>query len=263
MKTIIVDDEVIMLRKFQRISSGIRNIELVGSFEDGDSAIQYMKDNRVDLAFLDIDLPVMNGIELSKKLREIRPDILIVFLTAHDEYIQDSNEVGGDYYLIKPYTEKTLGLAMDRLRLIGKRQNKSLYIQMFGRFLVLRNNNPIKLSGKAKEILAVVAVNRGKEVSNERIYSIIWEDRPYGNREMAVYYNALRRLRRSLATAGLQDLLISTRRGQMINTDMFDCDYYTWQDGMEDERAIFTGEFLFEYSWGEAYLAEIVGNDGD
>ena len=258
MKTIIVDDEAIMLRKFKRIGENVQDIELVGSFEDGATAIEYMRENPVDLAFLDIEMPVMNGIELAKKLREMRPDILIVFLTAYDEYIRECNEIGGDYYLIKPYSEKTLNLAMDRLRILRKRQKKEIYIQTFGRFLVMKGDEPLPLTGKAKEILALVVTKRGKEVSNEEIYRTIWEDRPCTNRDMTVFYNALGRLKRTLKKEGAEDILVSTKRGQKANPEAIDCDYYAWHENERDEAALFEGEFLAEYSWGESALAEII-----
>ena len=48
----------------------------------------------------------MNGIELAVKIREICPSILIVFISAYDEYIRDSNLIGGDYYIVKPYKKR-------------------------------------------------------------------------------------------------------------------------------------------------------------
>ena len=258
MRTIIVADEAIMLRRFRRISSKIPDIQLIGCFEDAESAIRAMEEDPADLAFLDIDMPIMNGLELARKLREIRKDLLIVFLTAHDEYIRASNEIGGDYYLIKPYSGKTLELAMERLRLIGRRQEKNLYIRTFGRFLVMRGNEPLPFTGRAKEILALLVARRGKEVSNEEIFRTLWENRPYSNRNMTVYYNAVRRLKDVLEKTNTKDLLITTKRGKRINTDMFECDYYDWQDSEEDERTLFEGEFMSEYSWGEAMLADIM-----
>jgi len=207
---------------------------------------------------LDIEMPIMNGIELARRLRSIRPDVLIVFLTAYDEYIRDCNELGGDYYLIKPYSKETLELAMERLRLLKKRQNKTIYIQMFGRFLVMKKEVPIPLTGKAKEILALTVMKHGKEVSNQEIYRTLWEGRPCSNKDMTVYYNALRRLKSALEQEGIEDLLISTKNGQKVNTEMFDCDYYMWLDNIKDERVLFDGELLSEYSWGESVLAEII-----
>lgn len=258
MRAIIVDDEPLMMRKFERLSEGIADLNLVGKFEDPRQALEFMEREAVEAAFLDIEMPVMDGITLAEKLRELRPDIIIVFITAYDEYIKEFNDIGGDYYIIKPYTRKVIENMMEKLRLLSSRQNKDVYIQTFGRFLVKRAGKPIRLTGKAKEILALIVTRHGKEISNEEIYSVIWEGRPYSNANMAVYYNALRRLKEFLREAGLSDLLISTTRGQLLNVDMVDCDYYSWKEKNSDLRSRFEGEFLTEYSWGERMLSDIL-----
>ena len=262
MRAIVVDDEKIMLRRFERLSKGIQDLNIVGTFESAEGAIRYALDNPVDLAFVDVEMPVTDGIELALRLRSIRHDILIVFVTAYDEYVWQFNRVGGDYYILKPYTRETLEMTMEKLRLIARRQEKKLYIQTFGRFVVKEGDRPLKLTGKAKEILALAVTRRGKEISNEEIYTTLWEGREYSNEHMSVFYNALGRLRKALKNGGCENLLITTPRGQMINTGMFDCDYYAWQDKNQNQRDKFEGEFLSEYSWGEYILASITESDG-
>lgn len=261
MRAIIVDDEPLMLKRFARLSENLPDLHLVGRFETAREALAYAQKNPVELAFLDVAMPEMNGIELAKRLREIRKDILIVFVSAYEEYVWDFNQIGGDYYILKPYNRETLEMVLDRLRLLSHRQRKELYIQTFGRFVVLRNGEVVPLTGKAKEILALVVTKRGREISNEEIYSVIWEGRTYNNVNMGVFYNALARLKASLKKASLEKLLISTSRGQMVDTSLFDCDYYAWKDKNMEQRDRFEGEFLSEYSWGEYILADIL-NDG-
>jgi len=260
-RAIIVDDEPLMIKKFVRLSEGIADLHIVGKFESASAALAYARTSPVEVAFLDVAMPGTNGVELAKKLRVIRPDILIVFVSAYDEYIWDSNRIGGDYYIIKPYNRKTLEMVMDRIRLIAHRQRKELYIQMFGRFVVFKDGNPIPLTGKAKEILALIVTKRGKEISNEEIFSTMWEGRAYSNANMGVFYNALRRLKQALKEQSLEKLLISTPRGQMVDTSMFDCDYYAWQDKNMENRDRFSGEFLSEYSWGEYILGGIINEN--
>ena len=258
MRAIIVDDEPLMMLKFKRLSEGISDLNITGQFESAEQALEFMEKEPVEVAFLDVEMPVMDGITLAEKLRDIRHDIIIVFITAYDEYIREFNDIGGDYYLLKPYTREVLESMMDKLRLISKRQNKAVYIQTFGRFLVKKEGIPLRLTGKAKEILAVIVTRQGREISNEEIYTIIWEGRPYSNTNMAVYYNALRRLKKVLKDAELEELLISTSRGQMLNVDMVDCDYYSWKEKNPDLGSRFEGEFLSEYSWGERMLSDII-----
>lgn len=243
MRAIIVDDEQIMLRSFMRLSKGISNLNVIAQFENPEEALLFVQENAVELAFLDIKMPGMNGIELAVKIREICPSILIVFISAYDEYIRDSNLIGGDYYIVKPYKKETIEMMMQKMQILSKSLHKEIYIQMFGRFNVLKNGVPIALRGKAKEILALVATRCGRE---------------YSNVKMKVYYNALKRLKEILEAEGLSDLLLSTPRGQMLNTDIVECDYYAWKNHKVQEKDKFEGEFLSEYSWGEYILAEIL-----
>lgn len=251
MKTIVVDDEKLMLSSFLRASRDIPDLEIAGTFQNPGDALHFAEKNAVELAFLDVKMPGMNGIELAKKLQEVRPDILIVFVSAYDEYIRASNQIGGDYYIVKPYKDSTLKLVMEKIRLLAQRQKKHIYIRTFGTFSVLKDGVPVRLTGKAKEILALVVTRRGKEISNQEIYRTLWEDRDCTNDSMTVYYNALHRLKTALTKAGISDLLLSTTRGQMADTALFDCDYYDWLDKGEDSKENFEGEFLSEYSWSE------------
>ena len=150
---------------------------------------------------------------------------------------------------------------MEKLRLLSARQKKEIYIQTFGRFVVRNKGVPVRLTGKAKEILALVVTRRGKEISNEEIYSTIWEGRPYSNACMSVYYNALRRLKNALRKAGIEGILVSTVRGQTVDTELFDCDYYLWKDKKLESGDLFEGEFMSEYSWGEYILATFLRED--
>ena len=264
MRAIVVEDEAIMLKSFLRLSKGIPDLDIVATFEMAEDAVAYAETHHFELAFLDIEMPGMNGIECAKVLREKMPGLLIVFVSAYDDYLRESNEIGGDDYLLKPYTTEIIEKSMEKMRLLVRRQRKNIHVQMFGRFVVTKDGTPVPLRGKAKEILALILVKHGKEISNEEIYTTIWEERGYSNVQMKVYYNALRRLKDTLKVYEIQEILISTARGHMANTDAFDCDYYTWMnrkmraDEMINEADQFEGEFLSEYSWGEYILGNIM-----
>ena len=258
MKTMIVDDEPIMIKSFQRLSAGLESISLVGTFCYPEDALAFAKENDVELAVLDIAMPGMSGLELAKQLRAIRSDILICFITAFDSYVRESNELGADDYIVKPYKQETIEQMAARMQLLARRQRRNIYIQTFGRFTVFKDGEPVPLRGKAKEILALAVVKRGKEISNEECYSTIWENRPYDNISMKVYYNAVSRLKEALSEAGLSNLLFFTARGLLVNTELFDCDYYAKLDGNLTGEEHFEGEFMAEYTWGEYYLGDLM-----
>ena len=250
MRAILVDDEPLMLKSFMRFSAGISEIHVIAQFNGAEEAIVFAEENSFELALLDIQMPKMSGIELAVKLREFYPELLVVFISAYDEYVRDSNAIGGDDYIVKPYKKETIERMAKKMFLLSKRQHKNIYLQMFGRFNVLKSGVPLPISGKTKEILALIACKRGREISNEEIYTIIWEGRQYSNEHMKTYYNALSRLKRILADSGDGNLLISTPHGQMLNMDLCDCDYFDWLNRNIDSQNRFEGEFLSEYSWG-------------
>ena len=258
MRAILVDDEPLMLKSFMRFSAGISEIHVIAQFSGAEEAITFAEENSFELALLDIQMPKMSGIELAIKLRELYPELLVVFISAYDEYVRDSNAIGGDDYIVKPYKKETIERMAKKMFLLSKRQHKNIYLQMFGRFNVLKNGVPLPISGKTKEILALIACKRGREISNEEIYTIIWEGRQYSNEHMKTYYNALSRLKRILADSGDGNLLISTPHGQMLNMDLCDCDYFDWLNRNIGSQNRFEGEFLSEYSWGESILADML-----
>lgn len=236
----------------------MRRCSSVKQFSNPKVALEYAKKEPVDLAILDIAMPEMNGVDLLKELRAIQPQMLIVFVTAYNEYIRDANVWGADDYIIKPYTRETLKLMVERMKLLSKRQEKKIYIQTFGQFTIFYNGRPVPLRGKAKEILALIVTRRGKEISNEEIYMTIWENRPYSNTLMKVYYNALKRLKTVLEEQHIPELLQSTVHGQLIRTEMVECDFYNFLDAKISDKDRFEGQFMTEYSWSEPILADIM-----
>lgn len=254
MRTIIVDNDQAELRRFSQLSQGVRDIQIVGQFESDLEALMYVRENPVELAFLNISVSSAGGITLAKELRKIREGMLIVFASESGKWINDANKIGGDYYLIKPYSRGALEMAKDRVRLIAQRLKRTLTIQTFGEFTVLKEGKPISLAGKAKEILALLVSRRRQEISNRELYAILWPGREYRNHNMSVLYNALNRLRNSLRKEDAENLLITTAHGHMINTELFDCDYYMWEDAAPGEREEFEATFLSQYMWARNVL---------
>lgn len=262
MKTIIVDDEEVMLRRFMRMSAGIPGLDVVAQCQSMGEAILYAKQNKIELAILDVCLPKGSGIALAAELKKLHPDLRIVFISAFDEYVGLSNEIGADYYITKPYRRETLERLMDNMHLLvyGRpKEKRKIYIQMFGHFNVLKEEEPIPLVGKPKEILALVAAKAGKEISNRELYRTIWDGREGERHEdMSVYYNAVSRLKRNLAEASLENLLIQPLGGLMLNVAICDGDFISWKNSGESFPKKFEGEFMPEYTWAEGYLADIV-----
>ncbi|PQL93061.1 LytR/AlgR family response regulator transcription factor [Apibacter adventoris] len=111
MKCIIVDDEPIARLGLAALVDKISQLQLVGSFEDAESASEFMLDKTVDLAFLDIQMPGINGIDFAKNIPRTT---LVIFTTAYSEYALDSYDVDAIDYLVKPIEEDRLAKAVQK-----------------------------------------------------------------------------------------------------------------------------------------------------
>ena len=124
MRTIIVDDEVLALQLFQMECETISELQLVAAFESPLAALEYVKQNPIDLAILDIELPEMNGIELGQRLKNIDPAIVLIYISAHDEYAMQAYRLHAPVYLEKPYNREDILYAVYTAKLLHRRQAK-------------------------------------------------------------------------------------------------------------------------------------------
>jgi len=111
MKCIIVDDEPLAREAVELLIKEDNRLKLTGNFNSAKSASLFMEDNNVDLIFLDIQMPHINGIEFA---RTISKNTLVIFTTAYSEYALDSYEVEAIDYLIKPIESERFKKAVDK-----------------------------------------------------------------------------------------------------------------------------------------------------
>lgn len=111
MKCIIVDDEPIARKGVRKLVDQISQLELLDSFSSAETASEYIQTTDVDLIFLDIQMPGINGIEFA---RSIPKHTLIIFTTAYSEYALDSYEVDAVDYLVKPIDSTKFRKAVDK-----------------------------------------------------------------------------------------------------------------------------------------------------
>jgi DNA-binding LytR/AlgR family response regulator len=114
MKCILTDDEPLAREGLQKMLAGISSIELLDSFSNAIDANAFLKDNEVDLLFLDIQMADLNGLDFAKSLIN-KP--LIIFITAYPQYALDSYEIDAIDYLVKPVRIERL------LKAINKAEN--------------------------------------------------------------------------------------------------------------------------------------------
>jgi len=114
-KTIIVDDEVEAREGVQLLLKNDPDIEILGLSKNGVEAIDMINDHEIDLVFLDIQMPVINGFEVVNSISNARlPHI--IFVTAYDQYALKAFEVHAIDYILKPFTDQRFFEGLQRAK---------------------------------------------------------------------------------------------------------------------------------------------------
>jgi len=111
MNCIIVDDEPLAREEMKNLIEEISSIQIVGTFSNAISALECIKTNSVDLLFLDIEMPTVNGLDFAQSLPN---DKLVILTTAYAQYALKSYELDAIDYLLKPINKDRLAKAIDK-----------------------------------------------------------------------------------------------------------------------------------------------------
>lgn len=111
MDCIVIDDEPIARRGIEKMINDISSLCLLAQFDNAVAAAHFMESRSVDLIFLDIQMPGVNGLEFS---RRIPRETLVIFTTAFAEYALDSYEVDAVDYLVKPIHPERFNRAVEK-----------------------------------------------------------------------------------------------------------------------------------------------------
>ena len=101
MNCLIIDDEPLARIGMERLVRQYSHLKVVGTFRNAVGVADFLKNNEVDLLFLDIEMPGVNGLEFARTLPE---HTLVIFTTAYSQYALESYEVDAIDYLVKPIT---------------------------------------------------------------------------------------------------------------------------------------------------------------
>jgi two-component system, LytTR family, response regulator LytT len=114
LRVLIADDEAPARKKMVRMLAEYESIEIVHEAENGLDALEHIEKLRPDIAFLDIEMPGLNGIEVATSLQGDHIPF-IVFATAYNEYAIKAFELNAIDYLLKPFNEERLAQTIDKI----------------------------------------------------------------------------------------------------------------------------------------------------
>lgn len=113
-RTLVVDDEALARERIISLLKKENDIEVIGECSDGEEALIIINTLKPDLVFLDIQMPVMSGIEVIKNLNNFIPEI--IFVTAYEEFAVEAFEINALDYLLKPFDQERFSKTLARAR---------------------------------------------------------------------------------------------------------------------------------------------------
>jgi len=179
-RVMLVDDEEDALNLLEILLLRIGDVEIAGRYSSPTQAIEALRDAPVDAVFLDNEMPGIKGMETARRMRNIRPQLPIVFTTAHAEYAVEAFEIQSTDYLLKPLQMARLERAVSRIRQeVSRAKNRPVaYIQCMGGFSVALPHEDGRTlpwrTNKAKEICAFLVHHEGKYVESDLIIESVW-----------------------------------------------------------------------------------------
>lgn len=128
---LVADDEYIIRRGIIRFVCKYEELEIVAEAEDGEAALEMLGNNQIHLAFVDINMPFLNGLGFIRRLKELSPETLVVIITGYDdfEYAREAIRLNVFEYLLKPVMEQPFDEMIKRvLKKLNEETDASRYL---------------------------------------------------------------------------------------------------------------------------------------
>lgn len=277
MKVVLIDDEELALKYLEHQLILIGELEIVGKYTDPLQGKQVIEHQDIDIVFLDIHIPEINGIELAELLLERKPNLQIVFVTAYDEYAVKAFELHALDYVLKPISKDRLKLTVQRMNQRKKEtadsalfHHNNWQIRMFDEFTITDRNQKNRSlywrTAKAQEIFFYLLHRRGKVVNKATLIELLWPDFEY-QKASSQLYTAVYHIRKTLQPFGDRVLLQNTTDGYVLKLEGIYLDVDEFERFLQSEMQLthdtvtqyermlklFTGEYFegHDYVWAE------------
>lgn len=236
---LIVDDEELSVKRLKRLLLESGEFGVCHAFLNPFEAYEFAKSNAIDIAFLDISMPQLDGMTLSGKLRELDGSIQLVFATGYGDYAVQAFDISALDYLMKPVTAERLRQTLGKI-VKTRRGAPSLRVQLLNGlnlYDLKRQETPIKLrSPKTEELFAFLVCKR--TVSREEIIETLWSgletDKALKNLNSTLYY-----IRQAIDADKIGRGIQTGRTEIRIveDEDGISCDLYAFERLLKEMRA--------------------------
>ena len=255
MIAIAVDDEALMLGALVTALEASPDITAVAKFSDCDAALNYVKSNPIDAAFLDINMRGMGGLALAESILAARPECKIIFCTGYEEYAIPAFKLHASGYLMKPISAADVQGEIDNIKGLHQRA-KLLTVKCFGNFEVYAKNEMLVFKRlKTKELFAFLVDRNGAGMTAKQICAVLFPDDADDGKNAAYLRQLVLDLKNTLRSVGAEAVLCHETPCYRVDTGLLKCDYFTH---LETGKPEFHGEYMTQYSWAEETCAMLL-----
>lgn len=255
MIAIAVDDEELMLRALVRAVSASPDVKEVVKFSNCEQALNYVKENVIDVAFLDINMRGMGGIELAEKILALRPNSKIVFCTGYEEYAIPAFKLHASGYLMKPISAKDVQEEIDNIKGVRKTE-KLIEVKCFGNFEIYVKGKSLSFKrSRTKELFAFLVDRKGAGMTAKQICAVLFPDDTDDAKNTAYLRQLVMDLKNTLKMVGAEPVFCHETPFYRVDTSLIKCDYFSF---LETGKPEFFGEYMAQFSWAEETCAMLL-----
>ena len=229
MKILVVDDGQLAINSLIRILCHVApDCDYISAMTTED-ALSWMRQGPMDAAFLNLEMPGMNGLALTRMIQKLQPRCNIIVVTEHPEYALEALQIFVSGFLLKPANEADVRNVLEHLRYPPENAPVGIKIQCFGNFEIFVGGRALAFKrSKSKELLAYLVDRNGATCTNGEMLAVLWEDKPDTASLHSHLRNLIFDLSHTLEDAGVTGLLIRGRSTLALDTSKVDCDYYNF-----------------------------------
>ena len=247
-----VDDRKTIVAMLEKILEGL-DPGGVHSFYTDPLKVLNDLNKPIEIAFIDVEMPQMNGIELAKAITARYPLCNIIFLTGHSEYMQPAFDIHASGYVLKPFSEKKIADAIAHRRYrTADLSGRPVRVKCFGEFEVFVKGEPVKFKRKkSKETFAYLIDRKGALCNMDMLAGNIEPDSPFDDSTRSKIRVYIGDLYVTFFKLGIERLIVRSSGTFGVNTALLDCDYYRFLGGDPIAISRYTGEYMTQYSFAE------------
>lgn len=254
MTILLIDDEPLALEMLKDSVTEACPDAVLHPFLKTSEALAFLQANPVDIAFLDIQMRGMSGLEMAVKCKQLYPKINLIFATGYDSYAIDAMTMHASGYIMKPITaEKVKKELMNLRHPLQSRPGTKLQVKCFGNFDVcLPDGTPLQFArAKSKELLAYLVYRKGTPCSVRELAAVLFEDSDYDRKQQVYLQKIISSMMQTLKQYDLASIVQKRYNSISLDVSVLDCDYYRFLELDPGAINSYTGEFLSQYSWAE------------